>query len=189
MVGKVLTGNGITCYGNGAYSLIGDDELSDCGTWPKASVAEPLRDELLQLCRQRLDGFRAQQGEDVASLLVEKPAASATAAATARRAAAQQPAGPLLPLQWRQARSYVPTQVRSRKQLFKFIPCLLNISEDFGQQARPKRFARVDWDNSGAPVWMPEEMMATLNSLHNETSSLKSGNQCFACNRRVFGHS
>ncbi|WP_411876482.1 hypothetical protein [Vulcanococcus limneticus] len=29
MVGKVLTGNGITRYGNGAYTLIGGDELSD----------------------------------------------------------------------------------------------------------------------------------------------------------------
>lgn len=28
MVGKVLTCNGITTYGNGAYSLIGGDELS-----------------------------------------------------------------------------------------------------------------------------------------------------------------
>jgi ATP adenylyltransferase len=61
MVGKVRTGNGITRYGYGAYSLIGGDELSDSVTWPKASVAEPLRDELLQLCRQRLDGFRAQR--------------------------------------------------------------------------------------------------------------------------------
>ncbi|MCP9862597.1 HNH endonuclease [Synechococcus sp. Cruz-7E5] len=47
MVGKVLTGNG-------AYSLIGGDELSD---------AE--RDQLLQLCRQRLDAFREQRGEEV----------------------------------------------------------------------------------------------------------------------------
>ncbi len=54
MVGKVLTGNGITAYGNGAYSLIGGDELSD---------AE--RDELQQLCRQRLDAFREQRGEEV----------------------------------------------------------------------------------------------------------------------------
>jgi hypothetical protein len=46
MVGKVLTGNGITAYGNGAYSLIGGDELSD---------AE--REALQQLCRQRLDAF------------------------------------------------------------------------------------------------------------------------------------
>jgi ATP adenylyltransferase len=53
-VGKVLTGNGITAYGNGAYSLIGGDELSD---------AE--RDELQQLCRQRLDAFREQRGEEV----------------------------------------------------------------------------------------------------------------------------
>jgi len=55
MVGKVLTGNGITAYGNGAYSLIGGDELSDAVTWPKASMAQPLRDALLQLCRERQD--------------------------------------------------------------------------------------------------------------------------------------
>ncbi len=48
MVGKVLTGNGITAYGNGAYSLIGGDDLSDTE-----------RDALQQLCRQRLDAFRA----------------------------------------------------------------------------------------------------------------------------------
>ena len=54
MVGKVLTGNGITAYGNGAYSLIGGDELSDGE-----------RDELQQLCRQRLDAFREQRGEEV----------------------------------------------------------------------------------------------------------------------------
>ena len=54
MVGKVLTGNGITAYGNGAYSLIGGDELSDTE-----------RDELQQLCRQRLDTFREQRGEEV----------------------------------------------------------------------------------------------------------------------------
>jgi hypothetical protein len=48
MVGKVLTGNGITRYGNGAYSLIGGDDLNDSE-----------RDELLQLGRQRLDGFHA----------------------------------------------------------------------------------------------------------------------------------
>ncbi|WP_259720190.1 hypothetical protein [Synechococcus sp. CS-1328] len=29
VVGKVLTGNGITAYGNGVYSLIGGDQLSD----------------------------------------------------------------------------------------------------------------------------------------------------------------
>jgi diadenosine tetraphosphate (Ap4A) HIT family hydrolase len=54
MVGKVLTGNGITTYANGAYRLIGADELSDLE-----------RDELQQLCRQRLDSFRAQRGEEV----------------------------------------------------------------------------------------------------------------------------
>jgi hypothetical protein len=39
-----FTFNGITRYGNGAHSLIGGDELSDSE-----------RNELLQLCRQRLD--------------------------------------------------------------------------------------------------------------------------------------
>jgi predicted nucleotidyltransferase len=41
MVGRVLTGNGITRYGDGHYSLIGAEELSDSE-----------RDALLQLCRQ-----------------------------------------------------------------------------------------------------------------------------------------
>ena len=54
MVGKVLTGNGITRYDQGAYGLVGGEELSD---------AE--RDQLLQLCRQRLDAFREQRGEEV----------------------------------------------------------------------------------------------------------------------------
>ena len=54
MVGKVLTGNGITRYNQGAYGLVGGEELSD---------AE--REELLQLCRQRLDAFREQRGEEV----------------------------------------------------------------------------------------------------------------------------
>ena len=49
-----FTFNGITAYGNGAYSLIGGDELSN---------AE--RDALQQLCRQRLDAFREQRGEEV----------------------------------------------------------------------------------------------------------------------------
>ncbi len=31
MVGRVHTGNGITRFGNGAYALIGGDELSDRG--------------------------------------------------------------------------------------------------------------------------------------------------------------
>jgi hypothetical protein len=40
MVGRVLTGNGITHFGDGL-------------------------DALLQLCCQRLDGFREQRGEEV----------------------------------------------------------------------------------------------------------------------------
>jgi ATP adenylyltransferase len=40
MVGRVLTGNGISLYGDGLYNLIGAHELSDIE-----------RDALLQLCR------------------------------------------------------------------------------------------------------------------------------------------
>jgi len=54
MVGKVLTGNGITRYERGTYDLVGGEELSD---------AE--RDLLLQLCRQRLGAFREKRGEEV----------------------------------------------------------------------------------------------------------------------------
>jgi ATP adenylyltransferase len=54
MVGRMLTDNGITRYGDGLYSLIGTEVLSDSE-----------RDALLQLCRQRLDGFREQRGEEV----------------------------------------------------------------------------------------------------------------------------
>ena len=72
---------------------MGGEELSDAGTWPKASVAEPLRDQLLELCRQRLDAFRMQRGEEVGCLLTQKPAASGTGAATARRSAARSNTG------------------------------------------------------------------------------------------------
>ena len=88
-----FTFNGITRYDQGAYDLVGGEELSDAGTWPKASVAEPLREELLQLCRQRLDAFREQRGEEVGCLLTQKPAASGTGAATARRSAARSKSG------------------------------------------------------------------------------------------------
>jgi len=54
MVGKVLTGNGSTRCEKGTDALVGGEELSD---------AE--RDQLLQLCRQRLDAFREQRGEEV----------------------------------------------------------------------------------------------------------------------------
>ena len=82
MVGKVLTFNGITRYDQGAYDLVGGEELSD---------AE--RDQLLELCRQRLDDFQMQRGEEVGCLLTQKPAASGTAAATAPRSAALETPG------------------------------------------------------------------------------------------------
>jgi hypothetical protein len=82
MVGKVLTGNGITRYERGTYDLVGGEELSD---------AE--REELLQLCRQRLDAFRMQRGEEVGCLLTQKLAASGTGAATTPRSAARSKSG------------------------------------------------------------------------------------------------
>ena len=49
-----FTFHGITRCERGTYGLVGGEELSD---------AE--RDELLQLCRQRLYAFRMQRGEEV----------------------------------------------------------------------------------------------------------------------------
>jgi ATP adenylyltransferase len=49
-----FTFNGITAYGDDHDSLIGGDALSDGE-----------RDALLELCRQRLDAFREQRGEEV----------------------------------------------------------------------------------------------------------------------------
>jgi hypothetical protein len=72
MVGKVLTGNGITRCERGTYALVGGDELSD---------AE--RDQLLELCRQRLDAFHQQRGGRCLP----------TAAATAPRSAARSNTG------------------------------------------------------------------------------------------------
>lgn len=54
MVGRVLHGNGITELLQGRYRLIGSEELSE---------GEP--DELLQVCHQRVDAFRAKRGEEV----------------------------------------------------------------------------------------------------------------------------
>ncbi|MCS5694279.1 hypothetical protein NZK33_20215 [Cyanobium sp. FGCU-6] len=54
MVGKVLTGNGITRCEQGSYALVGGDELSD---------AE--REQLLALCRQRLNAFRGLRAQNV----------------------------------------------------------------------------------------------------------------------------
>jgi hypothetical protein len=109
MVGKVLTGNGITRYERGTYSLVGGVAEGFCVA-VELSVAE--RDQLLELCRQRLDAFREQRDEEVGCLLTQKPAASGTGAATPgggphraeeplRLGRLQQPAGPLLPLQCR----------------------------------------------------------------------------------------
>jgi ATP adenylyltransferase len=81
MVGKVHFQR-FTRYERGTYDLMGGEELSD---------AE--REELLQLCRQRLDVFRMQRGEEVGCLLTQKPAASGTGAATARRSAARSKSG------------------------------------------------------------------------------------------------
>ncbi len=50
------------------------------------------REELVQLCRQRLDAFRMQRGEEVGCLLTQ-PAASGTGAATAPRSAARSKSG------------------------------------------------------------------------------------------------
>ena len=58
MVGKVLTGNGITRYERGTYDLVGGEELSDA-----------VRDQLLERCRQRLNAFRERQKGMATTLL------------------------------------------------------------------------------------------------------------------------
>ncbi|PSB36976.1 hypothetical protein C7B81_11175 [Aphanothece cf. minutissima CCALA 015] len=90
MVGPVLTGNGITRYGNGAYCLIGGDELSDGE-----------RDALLELCRQRLDAFREQRGEEAFAHRSRHRSPISGSEKPGRLRRHQQPAGPLLPLQRR----------------------------------------------------------------------------------------
>lgn len=54
MVGLVLTRNGIRRYEQGHYELVGGDELSG-----------EERELLMSLCRERLDRFREQRGNEV----------------------------------------------------------------------------------------------------------------------------
>jgi ATP adenylyltransferase len=72
MVGKVLSGNGITRYERGADDLVGGVAEGFCAA---LELSDAERDQLLQLCRQRLDAFREQRGEEVGCLLIPKPAA------------------------------------------------------------------------------------------------------------------
>ena len=68
---KVLTGNGIGLYDQGAYGLVGG-VAEGCAA---VKLSDGERDELLQRCRQRPDAFRQQRGEAVGCLLIPKPAA------------------------------------------------------------------------------------------------------------------
>jgi hypothetical protein len=62
MVGKVVNGNSITRYDQGAYDLVGGVAEGFCAA---VELSDAEREELLQLCRQRLDAFREQRGEEV----------------------------------------------------------------------------------------------------------------------------
>jgi hypothetical protein len=55
MMGRVLTANGSTTYGDGHDSLIGGVAEGFCAA---VELSDGERDALLQLCRQRLDAFR-----------------------------------------------------------------------------------------------------------------------------------
>ncbi|MFO0137312.1 MAG: hypothetical protein ACK535_04705 [Cyanobacteriota bacterium] len=72
MVAKVLSGNGITRYDQGADDLVGGGAEGFCEA---LELSDAERDQLLQLCRQSLDAFREQLGEEVGCLLIPKPAA------------------------------------------------------------------------------------------------------------------
>ena len=68
MVGNVATGNGITRYDQGVYGLVGG-VAEGCAA---VELRDAERDELLQLCCQRLDAFRMQRGEEMGCLLTQK---------------------------------------------------------------------------------------------------------------------
>jgi hypothetical protein len=51
MVGKVLTSNGITRYERGTYDLVGGVAEGFCAA---VELSDAEREELLQLCRQRV---------------------------------------------------------------------------------------------------------------------------------------
>jgi hypothetical protein len=85
-----FTFNGITRYDQGAYDLVGGVAEGFCAA---VELSDAEREELLQLCRQRLDAFRMQRGEEVGCLLTQKPAASGTGAATAPRSEARSKSG------------------------------------------------------------------------------------------------
>jgi hypothetical protein len=57
-----FTFNGITRYERGTYDLVGGVAEGFCVA---IELSDSERDELLQLCRQRLDAFRMQRGEEV----------------------------------------------------------------------------------------------------------------------------
>jgi ATP adenylyltransferase len=85
-----FTFNGITRYERGTYDLVGGVAEGFCAA---VELSDAEREELLQLCRQRLDAFRMQRGEEVGCLLTQKPAASGTGAATAPRSAVRSKSG------------------------------------------------------------------------------------------------
>jgi hypothetical protein len=75
-----FTFNGIARYDQGAYGLVGGVAEGFCAA---VELSDAERDQLLELCRQRLDAFREQRGEGVGCVLTPKPAASGTGAVTA----------------------------------------------------------------------------------------------------------
>ncbi len=53
-----FTFNGITRYERGTYDLVGGDAAGFCAA---VELSDAERDDLLQLCRQRLNAFRERQ--------------------------------------------------------------------------------------------------------------------------------
>ena len=58
--------NGITRYDQGAYGLVGGVAAGFCAA---GELSDAERDELLQLCRQRLNAFRERQKGMATTLL------------------------------------------------------------------------------------------------------------------------
>jgi len=84
------------------------------------------------------------------------------------------------------SRGLLAGPLRSRKQLFKFISCFLNIAENLGKQARSKRFPRVNWYHSSPSIRMPKKVVASLYTLHVKVKLPECQYKRFTCDYGIF---
>ena len=109
MVGKVLTGNGITRCGRGSYALVGGEAVFAHRSRHRTPISGSIKVRVHRCARGRCECCGA--GCCSANPAPTGPGGGPHRAQEPRRfRRPQQPAGPLLPLQCRQARCCLPTQ-------------------------------------------------------------------------------